>query len=77
MGFSAMRMSPPGTTAFDENDRGPIEKGFGERAMVAVAPLIELTREEQMNIMTAWLQGYHLPEHEPAGGLLQYGITRH
>jgi hypothetical protein len=25
----------------------------------------ELTREEQ-NIITAWLQGYHLPEHEPA-----------
>jgi hypothetical protein len=24
----------------------------------------ELTREEQ-NIITAWLQGYHLSEHEP------------
>jgi hypothetical protein len=34
-------------------------------AEVTCKTFTELTREEQ-NIITAWLQGYHLPEQEPA-----------
>jgi hypothetical protein len=34
-------------------------------AEVTCKTFTELTREEQ-NIITAWLQGYHLPENEPA-----------
>ena len=32
-------------------------------AEVTCKTFTELTRQEQ-NIITAWLQGYHLPEHE-------------
>jgi hypothetical protein len=34
-------------------------------AEVTCKTFTELTREEQ-NIITAWLQGYYLPEHAPA-----------
>src|ERR1700737_1786265 len=34
-------------------------------AEVTCTTFTELTKQEQ-NIITAWLQGYHLPEHEPA-----------
>ncbi len=34
-------------------------------AEVTCRTFTELTQQEQ-NIITAWMQGYHLPEHEPA-----------
>jgi transposase len=54
-----------GTAVLPTRPHRPRDKAKVEAAVLIIERWIELTRQEQ-NIITVWLQGYHLPEHEPA-----------